>query len=90
MADQLDEVLKFIDENTTNLIFKTMNDTSDGLVTNQSFGNESIEVMPYENRIETYIVPIVFALIFIIGVFGNGILVIIFMRQRTMRNVPNT
>lgn len=45
---------------------------------------------PYEQRLATYIVPVVFALIFIIGVLGNGCLILIFFRHRTMRNVPNT
>jgi hypothetical protein len=45
---------------------------------------------PYEKRLATYIVPIIFALIFIIGVLGNGCLILIFFRHRAMRNVPNT
>lgn len=45
---------------------------------------------PYEQRWATYIVPVIFALIFIIGVLGNGCLILIFFRHRAMRNVPNT
>ncbi|XP_055620881.1 neuropeptide CCHamide-1 receptor-like [Toxorhynchites rutilus septentrionalis] len=45
---------------------------------------------PYERRPETYIVPILFAVIFIVGVLGNGTLIIVFLRHRAMRNVPNT
>ncbi|CAD7088048.1 unnamed protein product [Hermetia illucens] len=45
---------------------------------------------PYDLRPETYIVPILFALIFIVGVVGNGTLVVVFLRHRAMRNVPNT
>lgn len=45
---------------------------------------------PYEMRPETYIVPAVFAIIFIVGVAGNGTLIAVFLRHRTMRNVPNT
>lgn len=54
--------------------------------------NNTTEVpyTPYENRPETYIIPIVFAIIFIVGVLGNGTLIIVFLRHRTMRNVPNT
>ncbi|KDR14578.1 hypothetical protein L798_11307, partial [Zootermopsis nevadensis] len=48
------------------------------------------EYVPYNKRPETYIVPIVFALIFFVGVVGNGTLVLIFIRHRKMRNVPNT
>lgn len=50
--------------------------------------NESY--VPYYARLETYVVPIVFAIIFLVGVLGNGTLILIFMRHRNMRNVPNT
>ncbi|XP_069361056.1 neuropeptide CCHamide-2 receptor-like isoform X2 [Maniola hyperantus] len=45
---------------------------------------------PYSDRIETYLVPVIFALIFIVGVLGNGTLVIVYIRHRGMRNAPNT
>ncbi|CAH1376252.1 hypothetical protein MTP99_017622 [Tenebrio molitor] len=45
---------------------------------------------PYDQRPETYIVPVVFFIIFVVGVLGNGTLVVIFLRHRAMRNVPNT
>lgn len=45
---------------------------------------------PVAYRPETYIVPVLFAVIFLIGVLGNGTLVLIFARHRNMRNVPNT
>lgn len=45
---------------------------------------------PYIERPETYIVPILFAIIFVVGVLGNGTLIIIFVRHRAMRNIPNT
>lgn len=45
---------------------------------------------PYSQRLETYIVPFVFFIIFVVGVLGNGTLVVIFLRHRAMRNVPNT
>ncbi|XP_008185421.1 neuropeptide CCHamide-2 receptor-like [Acyrthosiphon pisum] len=45
---------------------------------------------PYSNRPETYIVPVVFAMIFVVGVLGNGTLVLVFIRHRSMRSVPNT
>ncbi|XP_055640522.1 neuropeptide CCHamide-2 receptor [Toxorhynchites rutilus septentrionalis] len=48
------------------------------------------EYEPYEERLETYVVPVVFAIIFIVGILGNGTLVIIFLRHRAMRNIPNT
>ncbi|XP_050101301.1 neuropeptide CCHamide-2 receptor-like [Anopheles aquasalis] len=51
---------------------------------------EMNDYVPYEQRPETYIVPVVFALIFIVGIVGNGTLVVIFLRHRAMRNIPNT
>lgn len=45
---------------------------------------------PYNLRPETYIIPILFAIIFLVGVIGNGTLVVVFLRHRAMRNVPNT
>ena len=57
---------------------------------NQSNFMDSEGYEPYSSRPETYIVPVLFFLIFIIGVIGNGTLVIIFLRHRAMRNVPNT
>lgn len=57
---------------------------------NRSFVNDSADYKPYIERPETYIVPLLFFLIFVIGVLGNGTLVVIFLRHRTMRNVPNT
>jgi hypothetical protein len=51
---------------------------------------EESSYIPYPMRPETYIVPVLFALIFVVGVLGNGTLVFIFIRNRNMRNVPNT
>ncbi|KAF5296488.1 hypothetical protein FQR65_LT01477 [Abscondita terminalis] len=45
---------------------------------------------PYPERPETYIVPVLFFIIFVVGVLGNGTLVVVFLRHRAMRNVPNT
>ncbi|XP_077290357.1 neuropeptide CCHamide-2 receptor-like [Arctopsyche grandis] len=52
--------------------------------------DEDVEYTPYAERSETYIVPVVFAIIFVVGVLGNGTLVVVFLRHRAMRNVPNT
>lgn len=49
--------------------------------------------VPYEDykyRPETYIVPIIFGIIFIAGLTGNGMLIAVFIKHRAMRNVPNT
>ncbi|KAG8230673.1 hypothetical protein J437_LFUL010487 [Ladona fulva] len=53
-------------------------------------GESEGEYVPYGQRPETYIVPILFAAIFVVGVVGNGTLVLIFLRNRNMRNIPNT
>lgn len=55
-----------------------------------NFTTTEVPYVQYEDRLETYIIPTIFALIFIIGVLGNGCLILIFFRHRTMRNVPNT
>ncbi|CAD7011577.1 neuropeptide CCHamide-1 receptor [Ceratitis capitata] len=49
-----------------------------------------IPFVPYVMRPETYIVPVLFALIFIVGMLGNGTLIVVFLGVRQMRNVPNT
>ena len=54
------------------------------------YEEREVEYIPYNKRPETYIVPVLFALIFVVGVLGNGTLVLIFIRHRNMRNVPNT
>ena len=46
--------------------------------------------VPYDQRPETYIVPVVFLLILVVGVIGNGILVFTLLCDANMRNVPNT
>ncbi|XP_029660843.1 neuropeptide CCHamide-1 receptor-like [Formica exsecta] len=48
------------------------------------------EYTPYSERPETYIVPIVFLLILLIGLTGNGVLALTILRHTNMRNVPNT
>ncbi|XP_026666805.1 neuropeptide CCHamide-2 receptor-like isoform X2 [Ceratina calcarata] len=51
---------------------------------------EDDDYVPYDQRPETYIVPVVFLLILVVGVTGNGILVLTLLRHASMRNVPNT
>ncbi|XP_068146549.1 neuropeptide CCHamide-1 receptor [Drosophila tropicalis] len=53
-------------------------------------GSTATTYVPYGRRPETYIVPILFALIFVVGVLGNGTLIVVFLSVRQMRNVPNT
>ena len=51
--------------------------------------SEEINYVPYELRPETYVVPILFALIFVVGLIGNGTLIYVFFRFRSMRTIPN-
>ncbi|XP_012533241.1 neuropeptide CCHamide-2 receptor [Monomorium pharaonis] len=46
--------------------------------------------IPYDQRPETYYVPVLFFLILIVGVVGNGILILILLCHASMRNIPNT
>ncbi|RWS25522.1 gastrin-releasing peptide receptor-like protein [Leptotrombidium deliense] len=59
-----------------------------GVEYNKSVNDESY--VAYNQRPETYIVPTVFAIIFLLGIFGNGILVKIFIKHKSMRTIPNT
>ncbi|XP_067002930.1 neuropeptide CCHamide-1 receptor [Anabrus simplex] len=79
----MDEVWTEVD-NMSAIVNTNISNTS---VTNKSNGEP---YTPYHLRPETYIVPVLFAIIFIVGVVGNGALILIFVRHRNMRNVPNT
>ena len=48
------------------------------------------QYLPYSDRPETYILPFVFLFILLVGVTGNGVLVLTILRHANMRNVPNT
>lgn len=56
----------------------------------ENLSTTEIPYQDYEFRFETYLVPLIFGIIFIVGVLGNGTLVVVFLRHRAMRNVPNT
>lgn len=74
-----------------NLMPNTTSVTS-GYINGSQSDNDTIDT-PYEEykyRPETYMVPIIFGLIFVVGVVGNGTLIIVFIKHRAMRNVPNT
>ncbi|KAI9552878.1 putative allatostatin B receptor [Daphnia sinensis] len=71
---------------------------SDGLLSNISgpqleqeneVNSSSNVYVAYSQRPETYIVPILFGIIFLVGIIGNGCLIIIFCRHKSMRNLPN-
>ncbi|CAG2107656.1 unnamed protein product [Medioppia subpectinata] len=71
-----------------NQFYETIGADNHTLLTMNSTNNE--DYMPYEDRLETYIVPLVFSIIFIVGFIGNGTLIHIFIRHKSMRNLPNT
>jgi hypothetical protein len=48
------------------------------------------DYIPYDKRLETYVVPVLFSLIFFVGIVGNWTICVIFIRHPSMRNVPNT
>lgn len=55
-----------------------------------STNSEEVSYKGYQYRPETYIVPIIFGIIFLAGLMGNGMLIAVFIKHRAMRNVPNT
>jgi len=65
-------------------------ETSDFGNTTKDINDDEEEYTPYSDRPETYIVPIVFLLILLIGLTGNGVLALTILRHTNMRNVPNT
>ncbi len=45
----------------------------------------------YSERLETYLVPLVLGIIFLLGLIGNGCLICIFCREPSVRSsIPNT
>lgn len=61
--------------------------------TNMTLGEAIVDdtsYIPYYSRPETYLVPIIFLIIFVVGFTGNGLLIFIFSRHKSLRNVPNT
>ncbi|XP_074601804.1 neuropeptide CCHamide-1 receptor-like [Brevipalpus obovatus] len=45
---------------------------------------------PYTERPETYAVPFIFSILFLIGLIGNGTIVLVFLRHKSIRTIPNT
>lgn len=52
---------------------------------NASEGDDEEEYTPYDQRPETYLVPCVFAIIFVTGVVGNGALIFMFLKHPKLR-----
>ncbi|XP_053983745.1 neuropeptide CCHamide-1 receptor-like [Hylaeus volcanicus] len=61
----------------------------DETVITPNWTDDELDYTPYGQRPETYIVPIVFLLILLIGLTGNGVLALTILRHSHMRNVPN-
>lgn len=83
-------------ESLTNLVESISNTLNHTNIT-MSASTNSVDTfngdVPYEDykyRPETYIVPIIFGIIFFAGLTGNGMLIAVFVKHRAMRNVPNT
>lgn len=74
---------------TTDPMLIGLNDTNATLNTTP-INTEEVSYKGYEYRPETYIVPIIFGIIFLAGLMGNGMLIAVFIKHRAMRNVPNT
>ncbi len=60
-----------------------------------TFDSETVvtkgDYVSYDQRPETYIVPLVFGIIFLVGLIGNGCLICIFCREPSVRSsIPNT
>jgi hypothetical protein len=53
------------------------------------FEGQSDDYIPYDQRLEPYIVPVLFGFIFLLGVVGNGSLIFILCFKKSMRNLPN-
>ncbi|GFT90145.1 neuropeptide CCHamide-1 receptor [Nephila pilipes] len=86
-----DEVATFpwyTDGNETFLMTGFWNFSGNGSEFNNTHRNG--KYVPYEMRPETYIVPLMFAIIFFVGLVGNGTLIFIFIRNKFMRSIPNT
>ncbi|XP_026471568.1 neuropeptide CCHamide-1 receptor [Ctenocephalides felis] len=76
--------------NISDILFNNTFGVNDNFTIVQNLSSGPHAYTPFSERPETYIVPVVFALIFVAGVLGNGTLVIVFLRHRAMRNIPNT
>ncbi|EDW02108.1 GH21808 [Drosophila grimshawi] len=101
MTGLLSDISSILDEsestlsplNATRVLFElAMTTTSETMILDENGSISSTETpyVPYARRPETYIVPILFAIIFVVGVLGNGTLIVVFLSVRQMRNVPNT
>lgn len=84
-----------VSNGTVELLMSTTTTTTTGTMDDErmmmnAVSSTEMPFQPYEMRPETYMVPIIFLLIFVVGVLGNGLLVLVFVRHTAMRNVPNT
>lgn len=59
-------------------------------VTNGTKEMPEQEYVPYSERPETYIMPIIMIFILVVGITGNGLLAYTILRHANMRSIPNT
>ena len=75
-------IVTSINDTTTSTLYMT-NTTIENTIQDTSY-------VPYAHRPETYLAPLIFLVIFVVGFIGNGLLIFIFTRHKSLRNVPNT
>lgn len=81
-----DRVAWSVSNMTTLSPYEDVNETLLVLGTQPPLGNSSEEeYLPYHLRPETYLVPLVFAGIFVTGVVGNGALIFMFLKHPKLR-----
>ncbi|XP_054709405.1 neuropeptide CCHamide-1 receptor-like [Uloborus diversus] len=88
MAGDYEDMI-FADEQQLNVSLLSWNTTNRSVDSNYTSEEDGLYI-PYQLRPETYIVPMVFVVVFFVGLLGNGTLVLIFVRNRSMRSIPNT
>lgn len=88
LLDLADVVVNITDVMSTDVNY--INDINATVAMNPNNTSEEVHYEGYQYRPETYIVPIIFGIIFLAGLMGNGMLIAVFVKHRTMRNVPNT
>ncbi|KAL3206835.1 hypothetical protein MRX96_039881 [Rhipicephalus microplus] len=89
--DMLSSTLGPLVANATSMTLRVTRDQSVSRIYNYSMPTshlnlttghgDSEEFVPYEQRLETYVVPTLFAFIFLVGLLGNGTLILVFIRN---------
>ncbi|XP_041354456.1 neuropeptide CCHamide-1 receptor-like [Gigantopelta aegis] len=67
----------------------TSDNATENTTTDMATGPELRIVMEVEGNAAAIIVPILFGIIFIVGIVGNGTIIFTVLRNKVMRNLPN-